>query len=273
MANRACLFSYAICGLILSACSGEEPASSSIKTESEITKQQTAKSATKTPAPQKAPSLNFCHNGEFNPKKPFNFVYFNLATNKNEMTRIRDAVKTQMAALKDLPPEAKAKAIEPHLGKSQVLAALGIQPLADQMQRISATLCNFSTYAKDKCTGLFSRSVTNAEIVEGSLSYTAPDAKGQSSKVTFSKPDYSDITIEAGNRTSHWARNADGVEKFSAIDPVTETRWTENPDCSGQFTQRRKNTSIEATWTSPITGAISIDYSYCSKDKCFDGTI
>lgn len=260
------LFLFTASSLILSACSGEKTASTPVQKE-------TVKPVASKPAPPKVPRLNFCHNGEFNPKKPFNFVYFNLATHKDEMKRIRDAVKAQMEAMKDVPPEDKAKAIEPHLAKSQVLAALAIQPLGDQMQRISATLCNFALYEKDKCTGIFSRSVTNVEIIDGALTYNAPDAKGNISRVIFSKPDYSDITIEANNRTSQWSRNADGVENFTAIDPVTETRWTENPDCSGQLTQRRKNSTIEATWTSPKTGPLRIDYNYCSKGKCFDGTL
>ena len=275
MTNRVFLFVFAICGLLLSACGDEGNTSGSTTTveKAKTAKPQAVNPGSVTPATTKSPSLNFCHNGEFNPKKPFNFVYFNLTTNKNEMKRIRDTVKAEMAALKDLPPEAKAKTVEPHLGKSQVLAALAILPLADQMQRVSATLCNFNTYAKDKCTGLFSRSVTGAEIVKGVLSYSAPDAQGQTSKVTFSKADYSDIKIETGNKTSHWSRNTDGVENFSSIDPITETRWTENPDCSGQFRQRRKNTSIDATWTSPKNGVIRIDYNYCRENMCFEGTM
>lgn len=239
MTNRVFLFVFAICGLLLSACGDEGNTSGSTTTveKAKTAKPQAVNPGSVTPATTKSPSLNFCHNGEFNPKKPFNFVYFNLTTNKNEMKRIRDTVKAEMAALKDLPPEAKAKTVEPHLGKSQVLAALAILPLADQMQRVSATLCNFNTYAKDKCTGLFSRSVTGAEIVKGALSYSAP------------------------------------VENFSSIDPITETRWTENPDCSGQFRQRRKNTSIDATWTSPKNGVIRIDYNYCRENMCFEGTM
>jgi len=253
------------CSLALIACGGEKPAPTPVK-------EAVKPVASKLSLP-KAPRLNYCHNGEYNPKKPFKFVYFNLTTHKDEMKRIRDTVKAQMAELKDLPDEAKAKAIEPQFAKSQVLAALVIQPLGDQIQRVSATLCNFSIYEKDKCTGLLSRSVTNAEMIEGALAYTAPDAKGQPSRVIFSRKDYSDITIEARGKTSQWSRDADGTENFISIDPLTEVSWTESPDCSGQFSQRRKNTSIEATWTSPKTGALAITYKYCRKGKCFEGTL
>jgi len=253
-------------GLALSACGSDK---GDIKSaENEVVE------AAKAPPPKpKPPTLNYCHGGEYNPKQPFKFVYFNLAARKGEMNRIRAEMKAQLDAMKDLPKEAKADAIRPHLAKTQVLAAVGIQPLADQIQRVSATLCNFEIYEKDKCTGTFSRSVRNPEIIEGVLAYNAPDGRGQDSRVIFSSRDYSDITIEGANKTSHWSRNAEGVESFSFKDPTTETRWTENPDCSGEFSQKRKNSSVDASWTSPKAGPLVITYKQCSKGVCYEGTL
>ena len=257
----------AISAVALTACSTEAD-----KETSSATAKKTVEVAAKAPPP-KVEGPNYCYGQEHNPDKPFRFVYFNLPNQKNEMKRIRGKVKTDLAALKELPAEKQPKAFKAHFAKTQVLAALAIQTLADQIQSVSATLCNFEIYEKDQCTGLFSRSVRNADMIDGTLVYTAPDGRGQDARVSFASQDYSDITIEGQNGTSKWSRTKDGVESFSLINADTETRWTENPDCSGQLTRRQKNSTVEATWTSPKAAALTIDYNYCSKGECFEGTL
>lgn len=265
MMHLSKFFLISFCSLILTACGGEKAATDPVK--------EAMKPVTSKPSPTKAKPLNYCNNGEYNPKKPFKFVYFNLSAHKGVMSRIRDKVKVEMAKTKDLPREARAEAIAPYLAQTQVVAVLRIQPMADLILPVSATLCNFKIYEDTKCTGALSKSVLSAQLVDGVLTYTALDGKGQESTVTFKREDYSDMSIEARGGLSHWSRTADGVESFTFKDKVTETSWTENPDCSGQISQRRKNSSIEATWTSPKTGALRIDYNYCSKGKCFDGSL
>lgn len=262
------LLLIAAIGLTLSACGGDKEAP---KTVSEGTVNRTETVAKAPPSKPAGPS--YCHGGEYNPEKPFRFVYFNLATRKDEMKRIRNTLKADLAAIEELPPEAKAEALKPHFAKTQALAALAIQPLADQMQTVAASLCNFELYASDKCTGLFSRSVSNVEIVEGALAYNAPDGRGKNSRVLFSSRDYSNVTIEDSKGTSQWSRSKDDVENFTLNGPNGETQWTENPDCSGSLTKVRKQTTVEATWTSPTTGALKINYNYCSKGECFEGTL
>jgi len=255
-------------GLALCACGGDNQASKSAAKPSASKPETVAK----TPPPKPA-GPSYCHGGEYNPDKPFKFVYFNLATQKNEMKRIQNAMKADLAAMKDLPPEAKAEALKPHFAKTQVLAALAIQPLADQIQTVAATLCNFEIYASDKCTGLFSRSVTNPGIIEGALAYNAPDGRGKNSHIVLSSRDYSNITIEDSKGTSQWSRAKDDVETFSLIGQGTETRWTENPDCSGKFTRKQPNSSVDAKWNSPSPGPLKIEYTYCTKGECFDGIL
>ena len=162
------LLYIAAVGLALSACGGDKEAPKAASTGKANRPETVAKAP-----PSKPAGPSYCHGGEYNPEKPFRFVYFNLATMKGEMKRIRNTLKADLAAMKDLPPEAKAEALKPHLAKTQALGALAIQPLADQMQTVAASLCNFELYASDKCTGLFSRSVSNVEIAEGTLAYTA----------------------------------------------------------------------------------------------------
>ena len=257
------LLLIAASGLVLTACGSD-------KGDRHTAENETVKVAAEAPPP-KPTGPTYCHGGEYNPNKPFKFVYFNLSTHKDEMKRVRAEMAASLEPLKDLPKEAQAEALKPHLAKSQVLAALGIQPLADQILSVSAVLCNFSIYEEDQCTGLLSRSVTSANLVDGTLVYTAPDGRGQQSRVTMARRDYSDMTIEARGGVSHWSRDADDVESFTFKDPTTETRWTENPDCSGTFSQRRKNSSIDASWTSPKTGPLQITYKHCLKGNCYQG--
>jgi len=254
--------------IAVTACGGDKEASKEASKEAA----SPPKTVAKAPPPRPA-GPTYCHGGEYNPEKPFKFVYFNLQARKGEMKRIGDTMKADLAAMKGLPPEAKAEALKPHFAKTQALAALGIQPLADQIQTVAASLCNFELYASDKCTGLFSRSVRNAEILEGALAYNAPDGRGKNSRVVFSSRDYSDVTIEDSRGTSQWSRTKDDVENFTFIGPDSETRWTENPDCSGQLTQKKPNTSVEAKWNSPQTGPLKIEYTYCKKEECFDGIL
>jgi len=174
-------------GLALCACSGE-------KKESKSAEKLVIEKVTEA-APAKPVGPNYCYGPEYNPEKPFRFVYFNLKIEKDEMKRIRDDLKAEVEASRHLPQEEQAKAIEPYLAKTQILADLAIQPLADQILPLTATLCNFEIYEKDECTGRLSRSVRKAEIIADTLSYTAPDGRGQTTRVTISNRDYSDISI------------------------------------------------------------------------------
>jgi len=212
-------------GLALAACSGEK---TSPKSGTETVTETVAAAP-----PPKPTGPNYCHGREYNPEKPFRFVYFNLKIKKDEMTRIRNGLKAELEALKDLPQEAKAEAVEPYLAKTQILAA---------------------------------------EVIADTLSYTAPDGRGQESRVFISSRDYSDISIDARKGTSLWSRTPEGIESFSFKDPTTETNWTENPDCSGQMSKRRKNSFTEVTWTSPqAAGGPSFEYKHCINDKCHEG--
>ena len=250
-------------GLALCACSGE-------KKESQSAEDPAVEKVTEA-APVEPAGPNYCYGPEYNPEKPFRFVYFNLKIDKDEMKRIRDDLKAEVEAARHLPQEDQAKAIEPYLAKTQILADLAIQPLADQILPVTATLCNFEIYEKDECRGRLSRPVRKAEVIADTLSYTAPDGRGQTARVFVSSRDFGDVSIDGPRTSKYWSRTADGVESFTFKDPVTETNWTENPDCSGKMTKRRLDISTEVTWTSTNAGALSISYKHCRKDDCHEG--
>jgi len=264
MTNFGKALFIAASGFALLACSGETSPSSS---------GQEAKGDTLAEVPPaKAEGPNYCHGPEYNPEKPFRFVYFNLKIKKDEMTRIRDELKADLASFQDLPQAELVDAVEPYLAKTQILSDLAIQPLADQILPLTATLCNYEIYEKNECKGTLSRSVRKVSRLADSLSYVAPDGRGEESTVFISSRDYSDVMIEDKKATKHWSRSPDGVERFSYVDTISETNWTENPDCSGQLTKRRLNKSIEVTWSSPKTGALKFSFKRCINEKCYEGT-
>jgi len=251
------------CGFALCACSGE---SGPPKSEPEAAAEKTAEAP-----PTKPQGPNYCYGPEYNPEKPFRFVYLNLKIKPEERAEIRAVMKAELEASKTLPQEAQAEAIEPYLAKTQILADLGIQPLADQILPLTATLCNFELYEKDECTGAISRSVSKVDRIADTLAYSAPDGRGRPSRVFISAPDYSDVSIDGPGTTQHWSRTPDGVESFSFKDSISEISWTENPDCSGQMTKRRKTISMDVTWTSPKAGPLAFSYKHCRKEACITG--
>jgi len=242
----------AACGFALVACSGE--------TSSSASEQEAEGSAAESKADD---GPNYCHGAEYDPSKPYHFVNFNLKIEKHEMTRLQNGIEAELAAINALPPAAQSEAVVPYLAKTQILADIAAQPLADQILPVAAALCNFESYEENECTGALSRSVRKVERIATTLAFTAPDNRGQSSRVFFSAPDYSDVTIEGPSGTSQWLRSPDGVETFSYSDQRSETRWTENPDCSGQLSKRRRGTLTEVTWTSRQAGDLMLTYKRC----------
>ena len=175
--------------------------------------------------------------------------------------------------LEHLPPVERAEAALANEAKAEAMAILSGQGISNEVLELYVRRCNFEIFEKTKCMGNSNNKIINAEITDGALIYTSLVAEGQETRVTISQPDYSDITIEARRGKSRWWRTSDGVENFTFADPVSETQWIENPDCSGNITYKKDHRLIEATWTSPNTGPVGFDYNSCLRGKCFSGKI
>lgn len=270
MTNLGKFFLITASGVALCACGGETAFSTPPK-------EQAVKTVTAEVSPSKVKNPQHCDVGRRQSHRRFNLVTFDLTSHEGILTRIGYskmlAEMKKISKLENLSPETKAEAALPFEAKAQAMALLSIQGNADEVLSLYVRRCNFEIYEKTKCTGDSSRKIVNANIIGGILTYNSLIAKGQETKITIARTDNSDITIEARGGVSHWWRTSDGVENFTFTEPNKETKWTENPDCSGEISNRDRDKFTEASWTSPITEPAEIDYRYCSKGKCSSGKI